>query len=228
MANALSIITSALQTLGVAAIGQTINPEDASVSLTALNDLVDSWTNQTLFSQTTIETIYAMPGNAPTLTIGPGLQININRPMQLEDGIFMRKGNQDYPIEVIARVTYENIKYKSMQAFVPDFIYYDTDVTGGLLYFYPIMQGAGELHIPLQLQMTQFADLTTNYPLVQGYRRALQMTLAEELQEVFGKQLPPTFGRRAGMARKMLKRGNVVVPKTETPQPIRWNILNNR
>ena len=228
MANALAIITSALQTLGVAALGQPINPEDSSVSLTALNDLVDSWANQSLFTQTTIETIYAMPGNAATLTIGPGLQINITRPMQLEDGIFMRKGNQDYPIEVIDRVTYEDIKYKTIQAFVPDFVYYDTDVTSGLLYFYPVMQGSGELHIPLQLQMLQFADLTTNYPMVQGYRRALQMALAEELQEVFGKQLPPTFSRRASMARKMLKRANVVVPKSETPQPIRWNILNNR
>ena len=228
MTTALAIITPALQTLGVVPLGQAINPEDAAVGLQALNDLLDSWANQTLFAPTTIEAIYAMAGNAITLTIGPGLQINVPRPMQIEDGIFMRKGNQDYPIEVIDRVTYEDIKYKSIQAFVPDFVYYDTDTTSGILYFYPVMQGAGELHIPLRVQLTQFATLNTDYPMVQGYKRALQMTLAEELQEVYGKQLPPIFVRRAAMTRKMLKRANVVVPKTETPQPIRWNILNNR
>ena len=228
MTTALAIITPALQTLGVVPLGQAINPEDAAVGLQALNDLLDSWANQTLFAPTTIEAIYAMAGNSITLTIGPGLQINVPRPMQIEDGIFMRKGNQDYPIEVIDRVTYEDIKYKSIQAFVPDFVYYDTDTTSGILYFYPVMQGAGELHIPLRVQLTQFATLNTDYPMVQGYKRALQMTLAEELQEVYGKQLPPIFVRRAAMTRKMLKRANVVVPKTETPQPIRWNILNNR
>lgn len=228
MTAAISLITSALQTLGVLPAGQTPSPEDSSVALTALNDLVDSWANQYLFAPTTLETIYAMPGQSPTVTIGVGQQINVPRPMQIEDGMFMRKGNQDYPIEVIDRVTYEDIKYKTIQAFVPDFVYYDNDVTGGILYFYPIMQGVGELHIPLLFQLPQFANLATDYPMVQGYRRALQMTLAEDLQEVFGKQLSKDFTMRAAMARKMVKRSNLVVPKTETPQPIRWNILNNR
>lgn len=228
MTTALQIINDALTTIGVLGAGQPVNPEDSSVGFDRLNMMIDAWALQFGYAISVDEQIYAMPGGQTTVTIGAGAQINVTRPVRLEDGVFMRKSNQDYAIDVVGREVYEAIQNKSIQAFVPQFVYYDDSPGVGVMYFYPVMSAAGELHVPLQAQVAQFATLNTNITIGQGYRRALGLSLAEELAPIYGKEVPPTLMRQAASSRRILRRANVSAPKTGDAQPIRWNIYSNR
>ena len=227
MTTALAIITDSLQRLGVVSMGQQVPANYAVVALNTLNEVIDAWALQNLYAITVDEQVYTMPPGTGAVTIGPGQMISVQRPVQIE-GAYMRKGNQDYQIEPIERETWEAIQNKGIQAYTPDFVFYNGGATYGTLHFYPVMSGYGDLHLSIQTQVTQFVDLNTNYALAQGYKRAFVMTLAEELQDVFGRQLNPAFLKRAAQTRKQLRKSNLSPVLTETPQPVRWNIYSNR
>lgn len=213
MTTANQLIERAYQLAGMKDPNQVVSGAEASAALDALNDLIDSWNTQRLYIVSVNELVQTVSGLP--ITIGPGQTINVARPVAVEDGSFIRYNNVDFPIQWITREEYNDIAYKQVTSTVTAYGYYDQNMPTGNIYFWPYPQTGAELHLQLQHQLSEFADLTTDYTLAPGYRKAIAYTLAEELCGGV-RAVPPKVEQIAAAARKAIRRTNVDVPQLET------------
>lgn len=230
MTTAHTIVVDAFRKLGAYDANQGLQPEEEDLGLETLNNILDTWYVDRLYAYTVDEVIATLPPGTRTRTIGPGMQIDIARPLRIEMGGFTRSGGVDYPFEVVGFEQYAEITFKSIGATWPEVVYFDGSFPTGTLYFYPQTASALELHLPVMNRLSQFADLTTSYGLPPGYKKALVYTLAEEIASDLTRPVPPSVARIAAMARKSIKRANVNVPQLSTDRggKYRFNILGNR
>jgi hypothetical protein len=224
MTTALTIIDRAYTILGYKDAGEPLSADDANQGLNALNSMVDSWNTQRLFIVSTLEIVGTVSGISAG--VGPALAFNTLNPVTAENGGFARIGGIDYPIEMIDRQTYAGLTLKTVQSTFPQYAYFDRQLPTSTLYFYPVPSAAVQVHIPFQVQLTAFADLATDYGLAQGYQRALELSLAEELSMGL-RDLPAVVVRNAANARRAIRRSNVDVPLLNVmPQNTRFNIYS--
>lgn len=213
MTTALQIIDRAYALLGYKAAGEALSSDDADYALDALNAMLDGWNTQSMFIVSADEIVGTVSGS--TAGVGPGLVFDTPRSVEVLDGSFTRMGGIDYPVKWIDRETYANISLKTVQSTFPQYAYYDANMPTANVYFYPAPNGAVEFHLAVQVQLTAFADLATDYPLAPGYLKALQYSLAEELSPGI-KDLPMLIMRTAASARRAIRRTNVHVAQLDS------------
>jgi hypothetical protein len=207
MTTALTLITSAHSTLGVKADGQPLSAGDAQLGLQRLNDLLDSWAIETLYAFSTTE--YTGTATGSTVTIGPaGTIVTPYVPTRIE-GAFTRDANMDSRIDLVTYQEFADISLKSITGPTPRVGHYDST---GNLFLYPVPSSA-EIHVSVYERLDEFATLATDYTFRPGVRRALQLSLAEELAPDYATEMSRTATQLAFRARRALKRHNHVVPQ---------------
>jgi hypothetical protein len=217
MTKASAIINRAAEILGYKDPDEALSTTDSANFLAVLNDMLDGWNTQRLFIVAVAD--IAQSVSTSPITIGTGGTINIARPIKMMDGAFTRINGDDYPITWIERTQYDAINNKAQTGTRPEFGYYDAAVPLGSIYLYPVPTSAIELHIQVQTQLTEFADLsTTDYNLAAGYRKALAYSLAEELAP--GRRpIEVTTQRIAANARRAIRRTNARAEPQGTAVP---------
>jgi hypothetical protein len=219
MATALEIIESAMGKLGLFGPGDVVSAEDGDVCLQRLNALVDAWENEGLFAYTTTDTIFTLPANTSSRTIGPSMQINMVRPVKILMGSFCRVDNIDYRLTPIGESEYNNISLKSTQGSVtPSVCFYDGGTPTGIVYFWPISSVSVEVHLITPESGGTATDLTTSYVFPPGYQRALEYNLALEIAHDFDQKPTPMVMGAAANAKRSLKRTNSRVPQLDMEQ----------
>lgn len=130
----------------------------------------------------------ASPGAQQISYTIPG-DFKMQRPLRVTNS-FTRINTQgaglDYPIEIISQERYIEIGYKAISAPWPIVAWYNPTMPLGTIYFYQNPSGGGELHLFTDTILTNFADLTTDVRMPQGYSRALKRCLARDLAPEFG------------------------------------------
>jgi hypothetical protein len=222
MATARDIISRAHRLLGAATSGDALPEAYYQDGLDALNDMLDGWTTQRLFIVSVAEVVTSVTGSP--VTIGPGMAIDITRPVKLEPGAFVRVAGVDYPLTWIERDVYNAFTLKTVTSTIPEYGYYDAAMPTGKVYLWPYSTTPLDLHLQVQVPLTEFADLATDYPLAPGYRKAIAYSLAEELAPEL-RELPPSVTRQAALARAAIKRTNVRVPMMSLGMSVPLNIL---
>ena len=213
MTTALQIIDRAYALLGYKAAGEALSSDDADYALDALNAMLDGWNTQSMFIVSADEIVGTVSG--VSATVGPGLMFDTPRPVDVLAGSFTRSAGIDYPVKWIDRETYANISLKTVQSTFPQYAYYDANMPTANVYFYPAPAAPVDFHLAVQVQLTAFADLATDYPLAPGYLKALQYSLAEELSPGI-KDLPMLIMRTAASARRAIRRTNVHVAQLDS------------
>ena len=213
MTTALQIIDRAYALLGYKAAGEALSSDDADYALDALNAMLDGWNTQSMFIVSADEIVGTVSG--VSATVGPGLMFDTPRPVDVLAGSFTRSAGIDYPVRWIDRETYANISLKTVQSTFPQYAYYDANMPTANVYFYPAPAAPVDFHLAVQVQLTAFADLATDYPLAPGYLKALQYSLAEELSPGI-KDLPMLIMRTAASARRAIRRTNVHVAQLDS------------
>lgn len=120
----------------------------------------------------------------------PG-DFKIPRPLRITNSftrITTQASGLDYPIEIISQDRYIEIGFKGISAPWPFVAWYNPTMPLGNIYFYQNPSGAGELHLFSDTILTNFALLTTNVSLPQGYSLALKRNLARALAPEYGKE----------------------------------------
>lgn len=222
MTTATQIIERAYGLIGFKDPGEALSGADASYALTVLNDLIDGWNTQRLYIVTIVDVATTVTGSP--VTIGPSMTINVARPIKMEQGAYTRSGGVDYPLTWIERDQYAALSLKAVTSAIPEYGYYDAALPTGSIYLWPYSSTPISLHTPMQVQLTAFADLSTNYTLAPGYKRALQYSLAEELSPGL-RELPVTVVKAAALARQAIKRTNTRVPVMSLGVSVPSNIL---
>lgn len=210
MTTAASIIDRAAELIGYKDPDEALGGNDAQNFLGVLNDMLDGWNTDRLYIVNTVEVVATVSG--ASATIGPGKTFNVTRPVRIEAGSFSRMNNFDYPLEFKTVEEWAAIPNKAVTGTFPIKARYDEALPTGTVYFWPVMTASVEIHLQVASQLTEFADLSTDYNLAQGYRKALQYSLAEELAP--GRRpLDPKIAATAASARRRIKVVNFDSPQ---------------
>jgi hypothetical protein len=216
MTTAIAIIRPALRRIG--AVGATEQPtaKQIAIGLELLNGLIDTWS---VLPQTSrpVETVVSL--NAATLTIGPGQQINVVRPMRIESA-YSRVSGLDQDIRVETKQVYDSIDQKSTNSTWPELLWYDQGTPTGIVHFWPIPQASVELHITTRLCVQPYALAEDDQNLPGGYLRALQLALAVESGSSFNVPVSATLMQDATNAFNAITPQNFTVPELSTDRQV--------
>lgn len=194
----LQIITQALQELGAIDLSRQANTFEAAAGLQKLNQLVDLWSTNKRRVWANVINQHTFPSSKQSYTIGPSgtADFNFPRPVQIVWANIVLTNvtpNVFLPVTLLQTKEWLGIPVPGISTSIPVRAYYDqgfvstpgaapTLATPGLgtIYFNPY-PGAPlpDFQWATPAQITQFADLTTDYQFPPGYAGALVFSLAE-------------------------------------------------
>jgi hypothetical protein len=218
MTTANTLTGDALGLLGVSDPTDAVAPEDATLGLRALNRIVDALGVDSLMPIAIAYQAVSLTAAGASLTFGTGGDVAVDRPTRIEMGAYVRSGGIDYTMEKFNRDRWAAISDKS-QTGIPCFYFYE-QVTAALgrLNFWPVPDAEYTAYIPLQSRLSAFADLTTEYSLPAGYDEYLTAALAAHMAPFYNREAPQSVVARMRIARRLIKRLNVQIPRLGTPE----------
>ena len=234
--SALDIIKRSMKQLGVLRQGEEPTANEAADALEALNDMIDDWGTQRLTMLVQDRTEKALAASTTSYTIGLGGDINISRPIVIENAgvIIDASANPkvERPIQIFTDDEWAAVRIKGLTSTLIQGIYYDYDydnTTGlALIYPWPVPSvGTTKLVIYSPRPLSEFPDLTTQYGFAPSYRRAMVYNGAVAMAGVFGFPVPPAVAALAVETKGNLKRANIryqeMAPPPGTPGVIGGN-----
>ena len=218
---ALHLIKAALLDLGVLAAGEDPTAAEADDALNALNRLIDKLAanHLAIWSETRTET--AIVASQASYTVGSGGNVNIARPVFLEDVRYQDTSptpDQEYPLDKLTDAQWQGIGDKDLTSGVPSAWYYNPTYPTGTLYLWPIPTGTTlQLVTYTKTALTEFAALSTSFSLPPGYREMLVTNLAVRLAPMYGRPVPPELALEARESLAVVKRANRRLRPLEFP-----------
>ena len=119
MATAGDQINRALRLLGVLAEGESPSADTANDALTALNQMIDSWSIERLSVYSTQDQTFTWPANEVVQTLGPSGDFVGNRPVLLSDSSYFVVNGVSYGIKLVNENEYNSIAVKSVTSTMP-------------------------------------------------------------------------------------------------------------
>ena len=203
-------INGALRLIGQLAEGETPSAATAQDSLTALNQMIDSWSSERLSIFSTQDQVFSWPPNINSRTLGPTGDFVGNRPVLLDDSTYFRDpgNNISFGIKIINQQQYDGIAVKTVTSTYPQVIWINMDMPNINMYVYPVPTKVLEWHFISVTELVEPATLATNFVLPPGYLRAFRFNLACEIAAEFGIEPPPQVQRIAMASKRNIKRIN--------------------
>lgn len=200
------IITSSLKKLLVLGKQDILADSDLQDGLDALNLMLDSWWTERLMCYAMLTYTHTLSGGQGSYTIGPGGDINGQRPVMFQDG-YIRLTNVDYPLNFVDQVSYDLLTPKNAPG-VPRRAFYNPQYPLGIITFWPIPDQGYTAFLNSYHQVREFASTTDQINLPPGYAKALIYNLAIELAPDYSADIPTELANGARKSRSNLRRIN--------------------
>ncbi len=214
-----------MELAGVLAGGETANATDAQRVFRSLRGMLESWgTERNFIYVTTTDTITAT--GAASYTLGPSGTTVTVRPNAITPDSYWRSGSSDYPLYPINEQEYNAITNKS-QTGSPGRVFYNPTVTNGTLYVWPIPT-SGTIYVNSVKPLTALSLISDSLTYPPGYQRAIEYSLAEEIEGLFDIPIPPSVHTIAAKARRNIKRLNAQDRVMQLPGAVlpRWGYVD--
>lgn len=209
------LIRGAMRLIGAVDPGEELTASEASDGLEMLNEMLESWSNESLSVYQILQENFALSSGTASYTIGSGGTFNTTRPLDVLSG-FIRDSGTDYPLRILTREEYNQIQVKTTQ-YQPEYLYYEPSVATGRIYLYGVPAKAyavtDGLYIDSRKQLQSFTALTTSIVLPVGYKRAIRYNLALEIAPEYNRPVPEAVVAIARESKANLKRLNSRTPK---------------
>ena len=232
MATAGDIINGSLRLIGQLAEGEIPSSETSADALTAMNQMLDSWSTERLAVYTTQDQNFTWAAAAATKTIGPTGNFVGIRPIQILDSSYFidSASGVSYGFDLVNEQQYNGIALKTATTTYPQVMYVDNTNPDVTMTFYPVPSTSLDVHIISVLELAQSALLSTTLAFPPGYLRAFRYNLACELAAEFGVEPSNTVQRIAMVAKRDIKRVNnpgdiLAMPAALAGGPPRYNIF---
>ena len=174
------IVTGALRLLQVASPDVTIGDDEANDALSALNMMVDSFSNESLILHHIVKEDFTLVPNQAVHTIGIGGDFYTDRPLSIE-GATVNISGTDWPIEILGYDDWSAVRLKTLVSNYTQYLYYDRLYPMGYIYMYPIAPTANAITLYCKKPLSKFSNLQAQIILPQGYERMLKFNLAVEI-----------------------------------------------
>lgn len=188
MTTALGIIKSAMRKSGVLTKTEDPSADESADSLEMLNDMLSSWSNDSMIVYARTLENFTLSANVATYTIGSGGAFNTVRPIKIISA-YVRSGGIDYPLNIEIEENYDTIALKNTGS-IPESLIYSNAYPLATITLYPVPTTADILYLRSEKQLSSFT-LNQTVDLPPGWRRALIHNLAVELASEYGQQVPP-------------------------------------
>ncbi len=219
MATVRSIITQALQEIGVDSQGETLSASDAQVCLLRFQNQLDAWQADALTLAVNAQLTFTISSSANTFTIGPTGDIAAQRPVYVDAMTYVVPGSSPEVETIMAPMSddqWDVLSIKNLTSSLPTQYYYSTSFTTllGTIFVWPtptqsvklyvyVKQGAG---VPVALSSTILGP--------PGYQEAFMYQLALRLMTPFSRSpndVPLLVGPQglANQAFARIKRANM-------------------
>ena len=222
----MDLITDSLQEIGAYAPGDTIDAPVMDISVRRLNYLIDEWAALARYAYNVAFTLYTLTPSYSPISIGPGLSSPdfatpnaATRPTRIETATLLLTGSSP-GTELIVNVRddawWANQQVKSLTSTICTDLYYSSSFPDGLIYLWPIPTQANSLRIQTWTVVGEVDPDTigtTDVSMPQAYRKALFLTLAEDLCTPLSKLIPASLPGRAMKARAALQSNNIASPR---------------
>ena len=203
-------INGALRLIGQLAEGETPSAATSQDSLTAMNQMLDSWSSERLSVFSTQDQMFTWTQGYSSRTLGPTGDFVGNRPVLLDDATYFRdpSNNISFGIKIINQQQYDGIAVKTVTSTYPQVLWINMDMPNVSMYIYPVPTKALEWHFISVTELTEPATLATELVIPPGYLRAFRFNLACEIAAEFGVEPPPSVQRIAMSSKRNIKRIN--------------------
>ena len=194
-----------MELCGALAGGETPNSTDAQRVFRSLRSMLESWgTERNFIYVTTTDAITAT--GATSYTLGPTGTTVTTRPNAITPDSYWRTGTTDYPLYPINEQEYNEIPDKASTG-MPVRIFYNPTMPDGTVYVWPIPT-TGTIYVNSVKPLTALSLISDSLSYPPGYQRAIEYSLAEEIEGLFDLPVPPSVHTIAAKARRNIKRLN--------------------
>lgn len=181
--NPLSIIQDAYFDAGLIGVGQTVNGEQIVMGMRKLTDLINLWQTQGLKLWLNVDTSITLVAGTATYTLGPGGTVDMTKPLRVVEAYYADANGVRRPLTPLAWADYVRLSTVNQSGSVNSY-FVNKQATQLSVLFWPAPDATaatGVGHLVLQVQVTNFINLTEtmNFPL--EWRIALRWGLADEL-----------------------------------------------
>jgi hypothetical protein len=203
-------INGALKLLGVLAENETPSAATAQDGLTALNQMLDSWSTERLSIFTTQEQVFLWQPGRISQTLGPSGDFVGKRPILMDDATyFVDPANGiSFGIKLINQQQYDGIAVKTVTSTYPQVMWINTNYPNIDMHVYPVPTKVLEWHFISVDPLDEPATLATDLYFPPGYMRAFKYNLACEMAPEFGVEPSPQVSRIAMASKRNIKRIN--------------------
>jgi len=203
-------INGALRLIGQLAEGETPSAATSNDALTAMNQMLDSWSTERLSVFTTQDQVFTWPANIATRSLGPTGNFVGNRPVQVDDSTYFLdpSNNISFGIKLINQQQYNGIAVKTVTSTYPQVMFVNMAIPNIDMTIYPVPSKALQWHFISVVELVEPATLATTLVVPPGYLRAFRFNLAAEIAAEFGVEPPPQVQRIAMSSKRNIKRIN--------------------
>ena len=233
-ATAGELIKGALRLIGQLAEGEEPSADTMQDSITAMNQMIQSWDTERLSVFSTQDQIFTWPAYEMTRTIGPTGDFVGNRPIEIDDATYFNDpaSGLSFGVKLINQQQYNGIALKTVTSTYPQVMFVNNTFPDMTMTVYPVPVKALEWHIISVEMLTEVDSVATDMYFPPGYLRAFRYNLAMELAPEFGVEPSPQVTRIAMTSKRNLKRINNPNDLMAIPYPIvatrqRYNIYAN-
>jgi len=212
MATAQEIIEDALADIGAVDPLETLTANEAAHGLRKLNELLESWSNESLAVYQILQEGFATVAGTGSYTIGSGATWNTTRPLRIESAFLRDSAANDTPLAVLNREEYDSIPLKTTQ-YRPEELFYYPTAAQGTVYLRGVPDAVYTVYLNSHKQLQSFTALTTTVVLPPGYLRAIKSNLALDLAPGYNKTQSVLLAAIARDSKAAIKRINSRTPK---------------
>ena len=200
--NAKKILEAAARKAGFLATGQTLSGNDTVIFMDMLNIMVQAWQAEDIYLWTVEEETVNTVASTATLDLAANTLFVEN--------VFIRISNNDHDVHLIDFEEYQRLIRKDNEGRPIRAAIDSQFATNKKLYFDPVPDQVYAVHYFRVRRLQDFDSSTNNADFPVMWTKALIAGLAAEIGEDKGLPIVEVreFERKAGIERKLVKRGN--------------------
>lgn len=195
---ALTLIKSAMRTVGKLGAAETPKNEDAQDALESMRFMLESWSanNLRIYYVTKEDLTFS---SSPS-TIGSGATLDTARPQVVLEAFL-----DDTQLNIIDYAKYLRLSLQDTGG-LPGYLYYAPEFPNGKIYIWP--DGSGTLHLMSLKPLTDYSALTSTVYFPPEYNEAIKWNLALRLCLEYGRQPSPLLLSMAETSLRTLESKN--------------------
>jgi hypothetical protein len=212
MATVRELVKGSMRLIGVIAAGETPSAGEMADGLSALNEMIDSWSNESLVIYTRVREEFSLVAGTQSYTIGTAGTFNTSRPVKIDLATIELQSsspNIELPLEIINLSQWAGIIDKSTSSDVPSKLFIEGTYPLDTLHLWPKPSAANKVVLYSMKALTAFATADTAVSLPNGYLRALRYNLAIEMAPEFGREPSALVVTAAQESKEVIKRMNI-------------------